>query len=123
MRRLYLAGPMTGLPDYNYPAFHAAAARLRSAGYDVASPAELGKERGYAWHDYLRRGLIQMLRDCTGVALLPGWNESKGARVEVDVAAAVGMRLWSVGQWIAAATGEDRPGYTGTALRHDEARP
>lgn len=40
MRRLYLAGPMTGLPDFNYPAFHAAAAAWRAAGWTVANPAE-----------------------------------------------------------------------------------
>ena len=38
-RRLYVAGPMTGLPDHNYPAFAEAAARLRAVGYEVESPA------------------------------------------------------------------------------------
>ena len=39
--RLYLAGPMTGLPDHNVPDFHAATAELRAAGYEATSPAEL----------------------------------------------------------------------------------
>ncbi|MCY1527250.1 hypothetical protein D9M68_623110 [compost metagenome] len=40
MKRIYLAGPMTGLPEFNYPAFHAEAARLRALGYQVENPAE-----------------------------------------------------------------------------------
>src|SRR5690606_26470176 len=41
MKRIYIAGPMTGLPDLNFPAFHAEAARLRSRGVDVVNPAEI----------------------------------------------------------------------------------
>ncbi len=39
-KRIYLAGPMTGLPDYNFPAFMKAAAYLRSQGAIVFNPAE-----------------------------------------------------------------------------------
>ena len=41
MRRIYIAGPMTGIPEHNYPAFHAAVAKLRAEGYAVTSPADL----------------------------------------------------------------------------------
>ena len=40
MTRVYIAGPMTGLPDFNYPAFNAAAAKLRALGLEVLNPAE-----------------------------------------------------------------------------------
>ena len=37
---IYLSGPMTGLPEFNYPAFHEAARRWRAIGWDVINPAE-----------------------------------------------------------------------------------
>lgn len=98
MKRIYIAGPMTGLPEYNFPAFHAAADTLRAAGYEVENPAEPGQVEGWKWEDYMRRGLAQLLT-CDGVALLPGWTESKGACIEADIASLLGMRLWAVDEW------------------------
>jgi hypothetical protein len=40
MKRLYLSGPMSNLPDLNFPAFHSMAARLRAAGHQVVNPAQ-----------------------------------------------------------------------------------
>lgn len=94
MTRVYIAGPMTGLPDFNYPAFHAAAADLRAAGKDVVNPAELhgpedsGGDQSWEW--YLRAALVAML-GCDEIVLLPGWETSRGARLERYVAEALGM--------------------------------
>nr|WP_272918201.1 DUF4406 domain-containing protein [Pseudomonas aeruginosa] len=90
-QRIYLAGPMTGLPEHNFPAFHAEAARLRSLGYQVENPAEHGEIPGFEWADYLRLDL-QKLLTCQAIALLPGWMDSKGARLEFTVATNLGMR-------------------------------
>lgn len=89
-RRIYLAGPMTGLPEYNYPAFNAEAARLRALGYHVENPAENPEQS--SWEDYLRQAIRQMLT-CDMVALLPGWEGSRGAGFERSVALQVGMAL------------------------------
>ena len=83
--RIYLAGPMSGLPAFNYPAFNAMAARLREAGYEVENPAENPDPEPATWENYLRTALRQMLT-CDCVALLEGWESSKGARLEIDVA-------------------------------------
>nr|WP_258197601.1 DUF4406 domain-containing protein [Pseudomonas aeruginosa] len=91
IQRIYLAGPMTGLPEHNFPAFHAEAARLRSLGYQVENPAEHGEIPGFEWADYLRLDL-QKLLTCQAIALLPGWMDSKGARLEFTVATNLGMR-------------------------------
>lgn len=96
---LYLAGPMTGLPEFNYPAFDAAAAQLREAGVVVESPAEPGQVPGWTAEQYYRRGLAQMLRS-DAVATLPGWENSTGARLEVAVAGDVGMPVKSLQEWL-----------------------
>ena len=90
--RVYLAGPMTGLPDYNYPAFNAAAAALRSQGLHVENPADHGVVDGAEWADYLRHDLGR-LATCEAVYLLPGWHHSKGATLEVHIATALGMEI------------------------------
>jgi hypothetical protein len=91
--KLYLSGPMTGIPEFNFPAFHKAAASLRASGYEVVNPAELdaADTTPMAWEDYLRRDL-RVLLDCQGIALLPGWENSRGAKLESTVALALGMR-------------------------------
>lgn len=96
---LYVSGPMTGLPEFNYPAFNAAAGQLRAAGFTVENPAETLAPKGTAWSEYLRLALAQVLRS-EGVALLPGWESSKGARLEVHVAEALGMTIRSCDDWL-----------------------
>lgn len=106
--RLYVAGPMTGRPQFNYPAFHEAKALLVRAGYEVESPTDglpipdgTTEVKPYEW--YLRKDLGQLLK-CQGVAYLPGTPESNGARLEVHVAAALRMEIKSVSAWLSEAT-------------------
>lgn len=89
-KRIYLAGPMTGLPEYNYPAFHAEAARLRGLGFDVENPAENQAPACGTWEGYMRNSVRQMLT-CDAVAFLPGWAESRGALLERYIAQQVGL--------------------------------
>ena len=95
-RRLavYLSGPMTGLPKYNYPAFHNAARHLRAKGYFVYNPAEsFDGDTTRPREDYMRKD-IEMLLKADMVALLPGWERSKGAAVEIAVATSLGLMLY-----------------------------
>ncbi|WP_212625111.1 DUF4406 domain-containing protein [Pseudomonas sp. PP3] len=89
--RIYLSGPMTGLPGLNFPAFAAMTASLRAGGHVVTNPAELNPDGG-SWNDCMRRD-IAALMDCDTVATLPGWEHSKGARLEVHIAGALGMTV------------------------------
>lgn len=91
MKRIYIAGPMTGYPDFNYPAFNAEAARLRALGWEVENPAENPVPNPETWENYLRQALRQMLT-CDAVAFLPGWEASRGAVLERYVAKRVGIR-------------------------------
>ena len=91
--KVYISGPMTGYEAFNYPAFHEAAAFWRSCGYEVVSPAELNPDTGGQWEDYLRADLRALL-DCDAIALLTGWEASRGASLELHVAKALGMEVW-----------------------------
>lgn len=88
--RVYLSGPMSGLIDSNFPEFHRWAALLRAAGYDVVSPAEI-QEAG-TWELCLRSDLRELCT-CEGIALMPGWENSKGANLELHVAHRLGLKV------------------------------
>ena len=100
MTHLYLSGPMSGRPDNNFPAFNRYADQLRAAGYEVTNPADNGADPDLSWADYMRIDLTQMLDDCDGVAVLSGWEESRGASLEVHVARALEMPVRSVTGWL-----------------------
>lgn len=104
--RVYIAGPMTGFPEYNFPAFHEAARVWRSQGHDVVNPAEMDeqldgfnpKADAAKPHEVYMRRDLPALCGCDAVALLPGWRDSKGARNEVAVARMCGLDLYEVDQ-------------------------
>jgi hypothetical protein len=78
---------MTGQPEHNYPHFCSMADALRSLGYKVINPAELdGGDKTKPWVEYMARDLPKLIRDADAVAVLPGWEGSKGAKLEVGVA-------------------------------------
>ena len=83
--KLYVAGPMTGYPELNFPAFHAAAATLRAAGHQVENPAEINADPTAEWTDCMFADL-KALSACDGIVMLPGWEKSPGAQIE---------RLWA----------------------------
>ncbi len=96
---LYLSGPMTGIPEKNYWAFRDNTCRLREAGYGVVNPWELGQSNKMTWEQFLRRDITEMMLRCSGVATLPGWKKSKGARLEVYIAKALGWPVHTVKYW------------------------
>lgn len=102
MTVIYVAGPMTGLAEFNYPAFRSAAAQLHEHGYEVEDPSTNVNPTPDDYHGWLRAGLAQLIR-CDGVALLEGWEASGGARLEVNVAATLGMRVAPFAEWIGGA--------------------
>jgi hypothetical protein len=98
-QKIFLAGPMTGLPDHNFPAFDEAAANLRGAGYTVYNPAENSHSADGSWAGYVKTG-IRYLMTCDAVALLPGWEASKGARFEGTIAGTLGMPTKPLHEWL-----------------------
>jgi hypothetical protein len=90
---IYLSGPMTGLPDYNYPAFREAARTLRSYGQIVFDPSEAFEGKTDLPKEVYMRKDIEALLKADVVALLPGWNTSSGAQLEVEVAKQCGIPI------------------------------
>lgn len=91
--KLYLAGPMTGYPELNFPLFHAEAARLRSLGFEIVNPAEINADPSAGWLDCMRADIKQLV-DCDGIALLPRWSESRGATIEHNLVRGLGLRVF-----------------------------
>lgn len=105
---LYLAGPMSGYPKFNFPLFEKAAQDLRDLGFDIISPAELDKTAGstyeeaiesldgdvskltHTWGDFLSRDVKIVADQVEGIVFLPNWQSSKGARLEAYVALQTG---------------------------------
>lgn len=92
MKLIYISGPMTGLPEFNFPAFHAEASRLRNLGYEVVNPAELNTDPSADWHECMRRDLAALM-DCDAIALLDGWQKSAGAHLEMHIAHRIGIEI------------------------------
>jgi hypothetical protein len=113
MTKIYLAGPMSNIPQFNFPAFFAAAEQLRAAGFEVVSPAEIdtAEDKGAAlastdgdmrtieskktWGDFLARD-VKLLADTgiQGIVFLPNWQTSKGAKLEAFVGLLQGFKFW-----------------------------
>lgn len=110
--KIYLAGPMTGIPYFNYPAFHDAAARFRVEGHVVFSPAEhdmaafgtdisnadgsvqtAAADHGFDYRAALRAGLATICDHADAIALLPGWENSPGAIAELSLARALKLEI------------------------------
>lgn len=91
--KVYIAGPMTGLPELNFPAFHAEAARWRAMGHEPLNPAEINPDVGMKWEDCMRRDLA-VLVTCDAIQLLAGHENSRGAKLELHVARALGLIVY-----------------------------
>ena len=97
---IYLSGPMSGLPEHNYPAFHAAAAKLRALGYQVENPAENPEPPCKSWAGYMRLALAQLVR-CEVTVRLPGWQKSRGAVIESSISRMLGMDVQDYASFVA----------------------
>lgn len=96
---LYLCGPMSGLPKFNYPAFFEAAERLREVGYIVRNPADNPPPKCGTYPGWIRLALAQLVQ-CDGLAYLDGWESSTGAHIEIRVARDLTMPIKHCGVWM-----------------------
>ena len=105
----YVAGPMSGVPFWNWPAFDEAAERWRNAGWEVINPVDAERDMGWnpppdgsvgdiselEWDRIRRQNVVDVSRSDV-IALLPGWQPSEGVTTrELPVAKIVGAELYS----------------------------
>lgn len=95
--RIYIAGPMRGHVDLNFPTFRATAEYLRSLGHEVLNPVEIGEKHfgdDVSLHpsQYLMKDIMELLT-CDTLCLLAGWQHSVGARCEVAIAITLGFKF------------------------------
>jgi len=91
--RLFLSGPMTSVPGWNYFAFQHAAGIWRARGFDVFNPADLfGGRTDRPRREYIRAGVLELV-ECDVLLQLPGWDASPGARLEYDFARELDLEI------------------------------
>jgi hypothetical protein len=87
--KVYISGPITNNPDYKRE-FAVYEHQIKLMGYYPVNPAAHFVE-GYTWADYIKRD-IKWLLDCDYIVKIPGWDKSKGARLESRIAESVGIK-------------------------------
>jgi hypothetical protein len=113
MNKIYIAGPMQGIKDFNFPAFHDAAETWRVRGWEVFSPAERDieahgeavanaptgqleeiKDTGFNLREALAADAQWIAREADAIFMLSGWENSKGAQAEWALARALGLDIF-----------------------------
>ena len=93
--RIYISGPMSGLPRLNWPLFNRTAVRLRNLRWDVVNPVAINNDPEADWLDCIIAD-IRAMQGCTAICMLPGWETSFGARIEHLVAQRLGMQVFNL---------------------------
>ncbi len=93
--KVYLAGPMRGIPNFNFPEFFRYAHLLRKEGHEVFNPAEIGISQDKL-REIVEIEMVWICRHAEAVALMPGWSASEGARAEAALARLLGLKLMGV---------------------------
>lgn len=99
VRQIYIAGPMSGLPEFNRPTFMQVAKLLRERGHFVMNPAENPAPASGSWDDWMRLAIGQLIQ-CEAVAVLPNWEASNGASLEVTIAHRLRMPVLPWQRWL-----------------------
>jgi hypothetical protein len=92
-RKIYISGPMSDLPNLNWPLFNRTAVRLRSMRWEVVNPVEVNNDPSSPWLHCIAADL-QAMEGCTAICMLPGWEKSFGAQIEHLAAQKLGLNIY-----------------------------
>ena len=94
MRKVYIAGPMTGKPGYNFPAFYRLSAEWEERGWAVMNPANSFNRSMKLTHPEYLRAALHLILQVDALALMVGWEDSEGAKLEAAVARILGLPIY-----------------------------
>jgi hypothetical protein len=92
--KVYISGPITGIPNNNAEAFEEAELDFTIRGFDVINPLKINVdniEKNLGWKEYMIADIIELLR-CDYINMLPNWTKSKGALLEKAIADGLGIK-------------------------------
>lgn len=99
--KIFISGKMTGVKDFNFPAFFETESKLLHEGYSVVNPARISVELAHKQNktleqlDYIEilKKDMQQLLECDCIYMLPGWQGSRGANLELYVATQLKIKV------------------------------
>lgn len=95
IEKVYISGEISGTPEFEESQrvkFEEAEIKLKEKGFVVVNPFKLNHEKAETWSDYMRTD-IKALMDCTHIFMLRGWGNSRGARIEQQLAVNLGIEF------------------------------
>jgi len=93
MKRYYISGRITGLPESESDRnFQLAKVEVSKMGFEPLSPKDLPHNHDQSWESFMKEDLIQLVK-CDGVYALKDWRMSKGASIEVNLALVLGLNV------------------------------
>lgn len=94
-KKVYISSKMTGLPDFNFPAFDKKAEELKSMGFNVLNPADIGRKYGTTKPiKFYRRKNLEMLLQADVLFVFGNIAGSKGVEFEIVVTKELGLPIW-----------------------------
>lgn len=97
MKRIYVSGKMSDLPDFNFDKFEKAERQLLDKGYSVVNPHKIPENQveGMSWGQYMVNDLRYILQ-CDAIAVLDDWTTSPGAQLEMLFAQREGKKIYLI---------------------------
>jgi hypothetical protein len=93
MAKIYVAGPMRGYCELNFPAFNDAAMQLAFEGWEVVNPVDINPDPETPYETCMKRDIAELVK-CDAIYMLQGWIDSAGAKLEFSIASSCGLKIF-----------------------------
>jgi len=91
--KIYISGKISDLPTEQVKEkFAKAEAQIRAFGHEPVNPLDNGLPSTATWAQQMTASLA-MLFECDAIYLLPDWGDSRGARIEANIAQECGLEI------------------------------